>query len=199
MKVCWIDTETTGLDEKKHGIWQAAFIIEIDGVVVCTKEFFLNPEKEIDTEAAELSKITQEQLSEYPNYVHVKKDIRQLFKKYVNPYNKDDKFTPAGYNVEFDLKFLHRLWLDTEDQYFYSFFTHFPLDVMRLVTFAEWVDVTSKPESMSLSGVVEELRLGWNAGEEAHNAKIDITMTRDVAYRLKRLILGKRRRRILKG
>ena len=47
MKNLWIDLETTGLDVKKHGVVQIAGIVEIDGEIQESFNFFTKPLKTI--------------------------------------------------------------------------------------------------------------------------------------------------------
>lgn len=42
-KVLWIDTETTGLNPKVHGLREVAFIVEVDGVEKEKGVFKINP------------------------------------------------------------------------------------------------------------------------------------------------------------
>ena len=57
MKICYIDTETTGLDSKTCGIIQLAAIMEIDGEVVSEFETRIRPFDgcAISSEALEIS------------------------------------------------------------------------------------------------------------------------------------------------
>jgi DNA polymerase III epsilon subunit-like protein len=43
MKICFVDTETTGLDAKRHGIIQIAAIMEVNGVEAERFETFIRP------------------------------------------------------------------------------------------------------------------------------------------------------------
>ena len=187
MKVCWCDLETTGLECKRHGIWQAAFLIEIDGVVKDKKNFFMYPEgKVVEPGAEEMMKVSLQELKEaYPFAVDAKVVMKTFFEKCVDPLNKYDKFTFAGYNTKFDTDFLEQLWEDTHDKYFRSFFTYFPLDVMRMVTIAVWMKTIEPPKNMQLSTIASHLGIPFEEGE-AHDALADIVMTRDIACLLRR-------------
>ena len=194
MKVCWCDLETTGLDSKRHGIWQAAFLIEIDGVVKDKDMFFMYPEgKVVDPKAVEMMRVSLQELKEkYPFAVHAKVMMKTFFEKYIDPFNKYDKFTFAGYNTKFDIDFLEQLWEDTHDKYFRSFFTYFPLDVLRMVTIAVWMGVITPPKNLQLSTVASHLGIPFEEGE-AHDALTDIVMTRDIACLLRRKMYKRRR------
>ena len=42
-KICWIDTETTGLDPRKHDVIQLAALVEIDGKIEAQKVWKCKP------------------------------------------------------------------------------------------------------------------------------------------------------------
>jgi len=194
MKVCWCDLETTGTDSKRCGIWQAAFLIEIDRVVKDKKNFLMYPRgKDVESGAKEMMRVPLEELrTSVPLDIHVKDEIKRFLEKYVDPFNKFDKFTFAGYNTEFDIGFLEQLWEDTQDKYFRSFFTYFPLDVMRMVTIAVWMNVIEPPKNMQLSTIASHVGIPFEEGE-AHDALADIVMTRDIACLLRRKMYTRRR------
>ena len=43
MKVCWIDTETTGLDPEENGLLQVAYIIEENGHIIAEDNLKIKP------------------------------------------------------------------------------------------------------------------------------------------------------------
>ena len=104
-KIFYFDTETTGLNPKRHDIIQLAYIVEIDGEVKEEGQFKLQPMNydTIDRGALEVNKITIEQLKTYQQPKLVHGQIVNLLDKYVDKYNKLDKFIPTGYNVQFDM------------------------------------------------------------------------------------------------
>lgn len=178
MKVAWIDTETTGLDPIKNGIIQVAFIIEIDGQVT-RADYRINPiGKEIDPQAMETNGISPEQLAAYPSAIVVKSEIEKFLGQFVDKYDRQDKFIPAGYNVDFDLSFLEQLWLDCGDKYFYSWFERVPLDIYRNHRLLEWLGVTQKPENRKLETLA---RMYGIEPVNNHDAACDIEMTYKIA------------------
>jgi DNA polymerase III subunit epsilon len=182
-KVLWVDLETTGLIPGTHGIIQAAFIVEIDGEVKEERDFHMNPLGKARTpEAMAVHGLTEEDLEAFAPAALVKRDMEVFFCEYVDKFDKADKFTPAGYNVEFDFAFLESLWLETGDKYFYSLFTHFPIDVFKAHPFLEWVGGATTPEKRSQEALAKHYGLEFN---NAHNALADIRMTRALAIKMR--------------
>ena len=102
-----------------------------------------------------------------------------MLEKYVDKYNKKDKFFLVGYNnAAFDNPFLRGFFLQNGDQYFGSWFWSNTIDVMVL---ASAYLATRRPdmENFKLSTVAKTL--GVNVDDESlHNALYDIRLTKAV-------------------
>ncbi|MFZ4618520.1 MAG: exonuclease domain-containing protein [Rectinemataceae bacterium] len=182
-KICWLDLETTGLDPVKNGIIQAAFIIEIDGEVKEKREFNMNPiGKVLDPQAMAIHGLSEADLGGFPTSLQVKKDIERFFSEFVEKFDKTDKFTVAGYNVDFDLGFLENLWLESGDKFFFSWVKHFPIDVFKVHPFMEWAGIATAPERRNLETLAKHYGIEF---PNAHNALADIEMTRELALKLR--------------
>lgn len=199
-KICWMDCETTGLDSKVHGIWQLALLIEIDGEVVAEKEFACNPSSSViwDEAAFLMADVPLEEMQSFPSESEMKNQVREFLCEHVNPFNKGDKFTAAGYNVKFDMDFFEQFWLCQNDTYLYSFFTHRFLDVMEMYTICEWLREAKSLPRNRLEDVARELGVPFEG--EAHTAMVDIQVTRKIAVLLKDLLkVLKPKRRLVDG
>jgi len=138
-KIFWFDTETTGLNPAIHGITELSALIEIDGNIVEELTYYIKPhdKAEIDTTAIEvqgktLDEIYQRGENERTVYLNLKKKLA----KYVNKFNKTDKFVQAGYNTNFDDGFLRELFARNNDKYYGSWFINARIDVLTLVAIA---------------------------------------------------------------
>ena len=137
IKRVFIDVETTGTDPKIHAIHQVSGCIEIDGVI---KEYFdynVRPfdGAVIDPMALEVGNVTFEQVMQYKySDEEAYCMLYRIFKKYVNPFNKKDKFSFVGYNAHFDKQFMYELWTRNADSYFFSMVWSNHLDVMVLAS-----------------------------------------------------------------
>ncbi len=137
MKVVFFDLETTGTLVNKHGIHQLSGEIIIDGEVKETFDFRVqpNPQALIEQEALDVAGVTKEQILAYPPMGAVYKQFVDMLSKYVDRYNKQDKFFLAGYNnAHFDNQFLRSWFVQNGDKYFGSWFWSNSIDVMVLAT-----------------------------------------------------------------
>lgn len=112
MKILYFDTETTGVDPKVNEIVQFAAIVEIDGNVVEEVNLTCQPTNwdAISPEALQTTGLTIEKLKSYDAPGVMMANIRKLFDRHIDKFNKSDKFYPAGHNVQFDLDFLQAFW-----------------------------------------------------------------------------------------
>jgi len=179
MKVAWIDTETTGLDPEKNGLIQVALIIEIDYNPVARTDFRMNPiGKAFDPQAMAIHGLSEEQIAAYPTSASIKTKIEKFFSQFVNKYDKQDKLIPAGYNVDFDLDFLQRLWEDTGDKYIFSWFAHAPIDIYRAHRLLEWAGIAEAPSDRKLETMAKMYGIET---PNSHDAAADIETTRQIA------------------
>lgn len=137
MKVLFFDLETTGTLVNKHGIHQLSGMIVVDGEVKEKFDFKVqpNPKAEIVQEALDVAGVTKEQIMAYPPMGEIYRKFIDMLSKYVDRYNKKDKFFLAGYNIaSFDNAFLRAWFLQNGDKYFGSWFWSNCFDVMVLAT-----------------------------------------------------------------
>jgi len=179
MKVAWIDTETTGLDPKKHGIIQLAIIIEIGFKPVARAEFRMNPTgKEFDPQAMAIHGLSEEQISAYPTTCATKGKIEKFLGQFVNKYDRQDKLIPGGYNVDFDIDFMRVMWEETGDKYFHSWFDHAPIDIYRAHRLLEWAGIADAPPDRKLETMAKMYGIET---PNSHDAAADIETTRRIA------------------
>lgn len=137
MKVLFYDLETTGTYPGKHGIHQMSGMIVIDGEIKETFDYKVrpNPKAEILDEALAVAGVTRKQILAYPPMEEIYPQVINMLAKYVDRYDKKDKFFLAGYNnASFDNQFLRGWFLQNGDQYFGSWFWSNSIDVMVLAT-----------------------------------------------------------------
>ena len=137
-KLFFYDLETTGTNHWKHGIHQISGCIIIDGVIKERFNLKMRPHTgcTIDTKALEVSNVTEQQILGYgePSLAH--KQLKEIMGKYVDPYNKKDKFHLVGYNISsFDNQFLRSFFSNNGDNYFGSWFWSDCIDVMVMASY----------------------------------------------------------------
>lgn len=137
MKLLFFDLETTGTLVNRHGIHQISGMVVIDGNVMETFNFYVqpNPKADIVKEALDVAGVTEEQIKSYPPMGDVYREFTAILDKYVSKYDKKDKFFLVGYNnASFDNQFLRAWFVQNGDKYFGSYFWSNSIDVMVLAT-----------------------------------------------------------------
>lgn len=134
-KLFYYDTETTGLKHWKNGIHQISGCIEIDGDVKEYFNFNVKPyhAAQIEDEALAIAGITRADLEIYMEFKDCYTELIKILSKYVDKFNKTDKFYAVGYNsASFDNAFFRAFFVQNGDNYFGSWFWSCPIDVMVL-------------------------------------------------------------------
>src|ERR1035437_6528049 len=136
-KLFFYDLETTGVMHWKNGIHQISGSVVIDGETKESFNFKVAPNSSaiIDEEALLVGGVTKEQILAYPHMNVVYKQLTAILSKYVDKYNKTDKFHLVGYNnSSFDNQFFRAFFVQNLDNYFGSWFWSDTIDVMVLAS-----------------------------------------------------------------
>lgn len=181
MKLFFFDLETTGTYPGKNGIHQISGEIVIDGEVVEQFDFHVqpNPKAVIEQAALDVANVTKEQIMAYPPMQDVYQELTAMLAKYVDKYDKTDKFFLVGYNnAAFDNQFLRGFFLQNGDKYFGSWFWANSIDVMILAT-VFLADQRAEMANFKLSTVAKQLNIEVDE-ESLHGADYDIYLTRKI-------------------
>jgi DNA polymerase-3 subunit epsilon len=161
MKLLFVDTETTGLDEKKNRIWQIGGSIRIDGKIVETFEY---THKTLESDL----------------YVHFLKSIESKIDK----YNSDDKFFLIAYNARFDENFIREMFLRNNNKFYGSYFYNPSICVMQMAaTYFLKRPKIKRPINFKLSTVCDYFKIKVD-NEKTHTAKYDAQITRSLYNKL---------------
>lgn len=181
MKLFYLDLETTGVKFWRNGIHQISGAIEIDGEVKEEFNFHVQPysRADIELEALKIANVTREDLEDYAGFEDVYNEILTMLARYVDKFNKADKFHIVGYNnAAFDNPFFRAFFVQNNDNYFGSWFWSAAIDVMILAAEKlkqdrhKMADFTLKTVAAWLGIEIDETQL--------HNAKYDIYLTREI-------------------
>lgn len=137
MKLLFFDLETTGTQSDRHGIHQLSGMVVINGEVKETFDLRVQPHFGADIEqgALDVAGVTKEQIMAYPSMPEVFGQFVRILSKYIDRYDRLDKFFLVGYNnAPFDNQFLRAWFGHNGDKYFGSWFWPNCLDVMVLAT-----------------------------------------------------------------
>ena len=191
MILLYIDTETTGLDTATCSIWQlSGYISDTATGVSDSFDYKMRPYRNeiISKEAAAKTGVTQEELDSYPSQSEVFSSFTALLGKYVDLEDWNQRVTPVGYNISFDLDFLRSWFTFNNSATLFSKNIYFPgIDVMYLAAYY-LLGERSKMRNFQLSTVYEKLT--GKSLANAHNAMADIDATKE----LLNVIVGKLRK-----
>lgn len=185
-KKIYFDLETTGLDPIINGIIQIAGIIEVDGKEVEEFNMKLKPFEldVIEEEALKVSGTTREEIRTFedPNLVYAK--ITSIFNKYIDKYNRDDKFIVCGYNVRFDINFLKEFFVKNGDNYLFSYFGQ-PKDPFPVIQYLSAIGKINSTNN-KLSTICEYFKIDI---KDAHDAMVDIKATKTLIEKIDKSLL----------
>lgn len=181
MKLFFFDLETTGTNPGRHGIHQISGEIMVDGVTREQFDFKVrpNPQAQIEEDALNVGGVTKEQILAYPPMYDIYRKLINMLEKYVDKYNKKDKYFLVGFNnASFDNQFLRGFFLQNGDQYFGSWFWSNSFDVMVLAT-PYLAANRAEMENFKLATVAKAL--GIEVSEDnLHDASYDIALTKGI-------------------
>lgn len=189
MKIIYIDTETTGLNPKTCAIIQLSGIIVADGK---QEEFnlFLRPHEGAEVAQDIMGRYGHplEDVLQYPDQHTVYLSFTSLLSKYVDKFDRQDKFYFVGYNSSFDMDFMREWFARNDDVYFGSWFWFPSIDVMALAAF-QLVGKRHLVPNMKLGTIYEYL---FNEPlDNAHDSLADIQATRRILNHITKLQLEK--------
>lgn len=183
-KIFFYDLETTGLKFWRNGIHQVSCIIDIDGKVVEELDWRVrpNPKAEIDDEALSVGHTSRLEIASYPPMEVVHSEITSKLDKYIDRFDKRDKFFLAGYNnAAFDNQFFRAFFKQCGDSYFGSYFHSNSIDVMVAATL-HLMDRRAGMENFKLKTVAAALGIPYTE-ENLHDALYDVRLTREIFYK----------------
>lgn len=185
MKALYFDLETTGVCFWKHGIHQIAGIIEIDGVEKERFEYRVKPNAAalIEDEALAVAGVKRQELDFYCDMKGVYHNLTDLIGRYVDKYDKSDKYFLIGYNnASFDNPFFRAWFKQNGDDYFGSWFWSSSIDVMVLA--AEYLKLDRHTmENFQQSTVAKKLGIEIDSNR-LHDAVYDVEVCREIYKRI---------------
>ena len=185
MKKIYFDCETTGLSAIKNGIIQIAGIIEINNEKVKSFNMKIKPFASdiIKQEALDISGITLEDIKGFEDPKTAYNNIVTIFDRYVDKYDRNDKFLVCGYNVRFDIDFLKEFFVKNGDDYLFSYFGQVrdPLPVIQYLSSMGKINTINN----KLSTMCEYFGIDI---KNAHDAMVDIRATKSLAEKIDSLL-----------
>ena len=180
----FIDVETTGVNSRTDALIQLGGIIEIDGEIKEKLNLRIKPfpNDVINDKALEVNGITREELSTFSPPKKMYKKLTSIMSKYVDKFNKLDKFHFIGYNSRFDDDFVRSWFKKNGDKYYGSYFFWPSIDVANIAA-VKFMDERHKFSNFKLMTVAKYAGVEVDPAS-AHDAMYDIEITRDLFYKL---------------
>ena len=187
-KIIFIDTETGGVNAEKSALIQLSGIIEVDGTEKEKFNFYIKPFKNsgVNEKALEVQGRTFEELrtDKYIDESIIYKKFLEILDKYIDKYDKDDKFIVAGYNVKFDIDILKAFFERNNNKFLFSYFNSSMLDPLYSVRLLQVAGILPVLENNKL----ETWCKYFNIELKAHDSLQDITATKKLIEKLVELI-----------
>lgn len=187
-KIIFIDTETGGVNAEKSALIQLSGIIEVDGTEKEKFNFYIKPfeNSEVNEKALEVQGRTLEELrtDKYIDESIIYKKFLEILDKYIDKYDKNDKFIVAGYNVKFDIDILKALFERNNNKFLFSYFNSSMLDPLYSVRLLQIAGILPVLENNKL----ETWCKYFNIELKAHDSLQDITATKKLIKKLIELI-----------
>ena len=187
-KIIFIDTETGGVNAEKSALIQLSGIIEVDGTEKEKFNFYIKPfeNSEVNEKALEVQGRTLEELEteKYIDESIIYKKFLEILDKYIDKYDKNDKFIVAGYNVKFDIDILKAFFERNNNKFLFSYFNSSMLDPLYSVRLLQVAGMLPVLENNKL----ETWCKYFNIELKAHDSLQDITATKKLIEKLVELI-----------
>ena len=188
IKIIFIDTETGGVNAEKSVLIQLSGIIEVDETEKEKFNFYIKPfeNSEVNEKALEVQGRTLEELGteKYIDESIIYKKFLEILDKYIDKYDKNDKFIVAGYNVKFDIDILKALFERNNNKFLFSYFNSSMLDPLYSVRLLQVAGILPVLENNKL----ETWCKYFNIELKAHDSLQDITATKKLIEKLIELI-----------
>ncbi len=184
MKLIWLDSETTGLSAFRNGVIQIAGMVYVNG---CIKETFNLkvapfPTDQIDETALKVVGVTHAEILAYTPPLAAYKEFVKMLGRYIDKFNKHDKFILCGYNIAFDADMLRMWFKKNGDNYFYSYVYGGKLDVSSIV-----MSHCEQNEIYLPNHKLETVAHHFGVSIKAHDALEDIKATKAIYDAIKGL------------
>lgn len=181
MKTIFFDVETSGTDDKVNGILQLGGSIECDGQETEVFDFKMKtfPDQIIEDGALEANGFTRPQIESFADPFKCYIEFVRILNKYVDRFDRSDKFTLVGYNSRFDDGFMREWFKRCHDKYYGAYFFWPAIDVSNMVA-VKYRKVRSHFPDFKLMTVAKTLKIEVDESK-AHDAVYD-TMVTKVVY-----------------
>ena len=187
-KIIFIDTETGGVNPEKAALIQLSGIIRIDKKDVEKFNFYIKPfeNSEVTEKALEVQGRTLEELKtdKYVEEKEVYKQFINILDKYIDKYDRTDKFIVAGYNVRFDVDILKAFFQRHGNNFLFSYLDSSMLDPLYSIRLLQTAEILPVLENNKLETWCKHFGIEL----KAHDSLEDVEATKKLIGKLISLI-----------
>ena len=138
-----------------------------------------------EQKALDINGYSREQIASFEPWENIYLKFIELLSKYVDKFDKEDKFILGGQNVGFDSNFVKSWFEYCNDKYWFSWVKAGAfIDTLPMITFLQWAGKVPILENRKNETICKHFGVELN---NAHDAMADIEATREVAYKMRGL------------
>lgn len=184
MKILFIDTETGGVNPQTSALIQLSGIVRIDKEDAEEFNFFIKPfpDSEVSEKALEVQGRMKEDFkkSEYLSEKEVYQKFKTILDKYIDKYDKTDKFLVAGYNIRFDIEMLQSFFKRQKDNYLFSYLSSTQIDPLPCIGLLQLCNKLPILQNNKLETWCEHFGIEF----QAHDSLEDIRATKKLIFEI---------------
>ena len=175
-----IDSETTGFDPEKHQLLEVGILVLEQGEIINSLNIKLKHKEYVLTAGA--MKANKIDIVKHEEYALSAKDACEKILKFLECNYSEEHYLVVGQNVDFDIKFLEKLFLSTyKIKEFRNLVGYRKLDIMQLFLIRN-IEGKIKAEKQDLDYMLNTLNIEIPA--DRHSALTDCFLEYEVLKKL---------------
>jgi DNA polymerase III alpha subunit (gram-positive type) len=180
------DTETGGIRKEMSLLTLYGHILDDNLNILDTIDLKIKPDDGVYHVNAQGLEINRINIVEHDRIAKPLSEVKTRFKNYICGWSLNQKLTPIGHNVRFDVKFVKTHLLEDWDRYF----DRRHIDTASVGKFLALSGIVPKLKTYSLSEMAQALMIEVNE-DSRHEARFDADLTLNVLRNMTQLIKGK--------
>jgi DNA polymerase III alpha subunit (gram-positive type) len=180
------DTETGGIRKEMSLLTLYGHILDDNLNILDTIDLKIKPDDGVYHVNAQGLEINRINIVEHDRIAKPLSEVKTRFKNYICGWSLNQKLTPIGHNVRFDVKFVKTHLLEDWDRYF----DRRHIDTASVGKFLALSGIVTKLKTYSLSEMAQALMIEVNE-DSRHEARFDADLTLNVLRNMTQLIKGK--------
>jgi DNA polymerase III alpha subunit (gram-positive type) len=179
------DTETGGIRKEMSLLTLYGHILDDNLNILDTIDLKIKPDDGVYHVNAQGLEINRINIVEHDRIAKPLSEVKTRFKNYICGWSLNQKLTPIGHNVRFDVKFVKTHLLEDWDRYF----DRRHIDTASIGKFLALSGIVPKLKTYSLSEMAQALMIDVNE-DSRHEARFDADLTLNVLRNMTQLIKG---------